>query len=78
MSHTRSNAPLTERQYPDQDWTGLGVGENVDIRYPNGRIERAKVDAKSPDSRIVWLHTYSGQGRKMYGNWEGVCLTLST
>lgn len=77
MNHTRINAPLAEKQYPNQDWTELGVGEDVDVQYPDGRIEKAKIDAKSPDSRIVWLLTHAGHGRKMYGDWEGVCLTPS-
>jgi|GEM_PF-3104904 len=32
MSHAKGNASLTERQYPNQDWTELGVGEEADIQ----------------------------------------------
>jgi hypothetical protein len=77
MSHTRSSASLIERQYPPQDWAELHAGEDVDLRYPDGRTGKATIDVKSPDSRIVWVFTYAGHGRKMYGNWEGVCLIPS-
>lgn len=76
MSRTRSNE-LAENKYQNQDWTGLNVGEDVDILYPEGHIGKATIDAETPDSRIVWLLTYTGSGRKMYGDWEGVCLTPS-
>jgi hypothetical protein len=77
MSHTKSNQALAETKYENQNWTDLKAGEDVDVEYPDGHIEKAKIDAKSPDSRIVWLLTYAGHGRKMYGAWEGVCLTPS-
>lgn len=77
MSHTRSSQSHIETQYPNQNWSELRAGEDVDVQYPDGHVERARIDAKSPDSKIVWLLSYAGQGRKMHGDWEGVCLTPS-
>jgi hypothetical protein len=77
MSHTRSSHSHLETQYPNQNWSELRVGEDVDVQYPDGDVEKAKIDAKSSDSRIVWLLSYAGQGRRMYGDWEGVCLSSS-
>jgi hypothetical protein len=76
MSHKRSSQ-LQGEQHPQQDWSELSVGEDVNVRYPDGHVEKAKIDTKSPDSRIIWLLTYAGQGRKMHGDWEGVCLSPS-
>jgi hypothetical protein len=75
MSHTRSRQSLTETQYPNQNWSQFRVGEDVEVQYPDGHVEKATVDAKSPDSKIVWLLSHAGQGRKMYGDWEGISLT---
>lgn len=75
MSHTRSIQSHPETQYATQKWSELSVGDDVDVQYPDGQVEKAKIDAKSPDSKIVWLVSYAGQGRRMYGDWEGVCLS---
>jgi hypothetical protein len=75
MSHTRSSQSHLETQYSSQNWSEICVGEEVEVQYPDGHVEKAKIDAKSPDSRIVWLLSYAGQGRRMYGDWEGVCLS---
>ncbi|RDV12685.1 hypothetical protein DXK94_00145 [Arthrobacter sp. RT-1] len=75
MSHTRSSRSHLEAQYATQNRSGLRVGDDVDVKYPDGHVDKAKIDAKSPDSRMVWLLSYAGQGRKMYGDWEGVCLS---
>jgi hypothetical protein len=75
MSHTRSSQPHIETQYPTQSWSELRAGEDVDVHYPDGHVEKAKIDAKSPDSKIVWLLSYAGHGRRIYGDWEGVCHT---
>lgn len=57
-----------------QDWTQIDVKTTVEVRYPSGYSYQAIVDEKSPDSRIVWVLSIDGHGRKMYGNWEGVQL----
>ena len=75
MGHTRSTQSHPETQYATQNWSELHVGADVDVQYPDGHVEKAKIDAKSPDSRIVWLLSYAGHGRRMYGDWEGVCLS---
>lgn len=75
MSHRR-NSQLAAEQYPQQDWSKLSAGVDVDVKYPDGEIDKAKIDGKSHDSRIVWSLTF-GRGRKMYGDWEGVCLSPS-
>jgi hypothetical protein len=61
-------------QYPVQDWTDIDAGAIVEVRYPSGYSYQAIVDEKSSDSGIVWVHSTSGLGRKMYGNWDGVQL----
>jgi hypothetical protein len=66
-------APL-ESPYPSQDWTQIEAKTTVEVRYPSGYSYQAIVDEKSPDSRIVWVLSIDGHGRKMYGNWEGVQL----
>ncbi|WP_208748736.1 hypothetical protein [Arthrobacter sp. PM3] len=33
-----------------------------------------RVDAKTPDSSIVWVVSVAGLGRRMYGNRDGVRL----
>lgn len=70
---TQHEAPQ-EPPYPSQDWTQIEAKTTVEVRYPSGYSYQAIVDEKSPDSRIVWVLSIDGHGRKMYGNWEGVQL----
>lgn len=75
MSHTRSSQSHLETQYASQNRSELSVGEDVDVQYPDVHVETANIGAKSPDSRIVWLLSYAAQRRRMYGDWEGLCLS---
>ena len=75
MSHPRSSQPHLQTQYATQNWSELRVEDDVDVQYLDGHVEKAKIDAQSPDSRTVWLLSYAGHGRRMHGDWEGVCLT---
>lgn len=75
MSHNRSSQSHIQTQHSNQNLSELHGGENVDVRYPDGRVEKAKIDAKPPGSKIIWLLSCAAQGRKMYGDWEGGCLT---
>ena len=70
---TQPDAPL-EPPYPSQDWTQIDAKTTVEVRYPSGCSYQAIVDEKSPDSRIVWVLSTNGHGRKLYGNWDGVQL----
>jgi hypothetical protein len=60
--------------YPAQDWSGIAVGSAVDVILPEGAAYRARVDAKTPDSGIVWVVSLGGTGRQMHGNRDGVRL----
>jgi hypothetical protein len=46
----------------------------VEVQYPIGGSYKARVDAKSLDSKIVWVISSNGHERKMYGHWEGIRL----
>jgi hypothetical protein len=70
----RQHEAPQEPPYPSQDWTQIDAKTTVEVRYPSGYSYKAIVDEKSPDSRIVWVLSIDGLGRKMYGNWEGVQL----
>lgn len=63
-----------EPRYLSQDWTQIEAKTTVEVRYPSGYSYQAIVDEKSTDSRIVWVLSTNGHGRKMYGNWDGVQL----
>jgi hypothetical protein len=60
--------------YPAQDWTGIAVGAAVEVILPEGAAYSGRVDAKTPDSAIVWVVSLRGTGRQMHGNRDGVRL----
>lgn len=63
--------------YSAQDWATLVVGSVVDIVPAQGPAYRGRVDAKTPDSTIVWVVSLDGTGRQMHGNREGVRLSAA-
>lgn len=62
---------------PGQDWTQIHNNTIVDIHYPSGYSYQAIVDEKSADSKIVWVISLNGHGRKMYCSWDGIELRTS-
>lgn len=64
--------------YPLQDWSKVEEGTEVEVQYPEGGSYRARVDAKSSDSGIIWVVDLNGHGRKMYGRWEGIIMLTLT
>jgi hypothetical protein len=74
MSHTRSSQSHLETQTSRLNWSEHCVGESVDVQYPDGQVEKAKIDVKPPNSRIAWILSYAGQGLRMHGDGECMCL----
>ncbi|WP_423182886.1 hypothetical protein [Arthrobacter sp. NyZ413] len=68
----RGEAGQAPPEHAPRDWTGLEVGVDVEVQLPNRPAYLGEIDAKSPDSKIVWVISKDGSGRKMYGDWEGV------
>ncbi|MDP9987417.1 hypothetical protein J2S98_002584 [Arthrobacter oryzae] len=66
------NKAAQQPPHRNQDWTQVRISTTVEVRYPSGYSYPAIVDEKSPDSRIVWVLSNNGHGRKMYCNWDGV------
>ena len=60
--------------YPAQDWSAIAVGSAVEVILPEGPAYRGRVDAKTPDSGIVWVVSLGGTGRQMHGDRDGVRL----
>jgi hypothetical protein len=63
-----------QEDYAAQDWSGIAVGSAVEVILPEGPAYRGRVDAKTPDSAIVWVVSLDGTGRQMHGNCEGISL----
>ncbi|UTT71266.1 hypothetical protein NMQ03_09380 [Arthrobacter sp. DNA4] len=63
--------------YSAQDWTLIDVGSAVEVIPAAGPAYRGRVDAKTPDSTIVWVVSLDGTGRQMHGNREGVHLSAA-
>lgn len=66
------NESAQQPPHRNQDWTQISISTTVEVRYPSGYSYHAIVDEKSPDSRIVWVLSNNGHGRKMYCSWDGV------
>jgi hypothetical protein len=66
---TRGNV---ESWDPAEDWKAIAVGTTVEVGLAPGHSYLGHVDAKTPDSSIVWVISSSGLGRQMYGNRDGV------
>lgn len=62
------------RDHAAQDWSAIGVGSTVRVTPSAGMPYFGRVDAKTPDSEIVWVLSLEGSGRQMLGNLDGVSL----
>ena len=60
--------------HPAQDWAAIDVGATVHVIPPAGLPYLGRVDAKTPDSGIVWVLSLKGSGRELHGNRDGVVL----
>ena len=60
--------------HPPQDWSALEVGSAVSVTPQAGVPYLGRVDAKTPDSGIVWVLSLEGSGRQMHGNLDGVSM----
>jgi hypothetical protein len=59
---------------PAEDWNAISVGSAVEVSQTGGHSYVGRVDAKTPDSGIVWVVSFTGLGRQMYGSRDGVRL----
>lgn len=57
-----------------EDWSGITEGSSVEVSVSAEHAYVGRVDAKTPDSSIVWVVSVAGLGRQMYGNRDGVRL----
>jgi hypothetical protein len=64
----------TSQEHPAQDWSAIVEGSTVHVIPLAGLPYLGRVDAKTPDSGIVWLVGLDGAGRQMHGNRDGVGL----
>ncbi|PVZ53867.1 hypothetical protein C9424_16780 [Arthrobacter sp. H-02-3] len=55
----------------------MTVGSIVKVGIPGHPTYVGRVDAKTPDSGMVWVISGAGQGRQMLGRREGVRLKTS-
>jgi len=62
------------QDHPARDWSAILVGSTVSVTPPAGLPYLGRVDAKTPDSGIVWVLSLEGSGRQMIGNTDGVSL----
>jgi hypothetical protein len=59
---------------PAEDWNAVSVGSTVEVGLRSGHSYVGRVDAKTPDSGVVWVVSLTGLGRQMYGSRDGVRL----
>lgn len=64
----------TGQDHPAHDWSDIAVGSTVSVTPQAGPPYLGRVDAKTPDSGIVWVVSLEGSGRQMIGNRDGVSL----
>lgn len=62
---------------PAEVWDAISVGSTVEVSLAGGHSYVGRVDAKTPDSGIVWVVSFTGLGRQMYGSHDGVRLRPS-
>jgi hypothetical protein len=62
------------QDHPAQDWSAIEVGTTVHVIPTEGLPQLGRVDAKTPDSAIVWVLNLEGSGRQMHGNRDGIRL----
>lgn len=58
---------------PAQDWTELATNDPVIIAEPGRERRRATIDAKTPDSTVVWV-IYKDRSRRAFDHREGIRL----
>ncbi|WP_285249507.1 hypothetical protein [Pseudarthrobacter sp. fls2-241-R2A-168] len=63
--------------HPRQDWSSIAVGSAVEVFPPTGPSYKGRVDAKTPDSAILWIVGLAGTGRRMHGHREGVQILVA-
>ena len=59
---------------PAEDWSSIEVGSTVEVVISAHHSYVGRVDAKTPDSAIVWVVSATGHGRQMYGHRDGIRL----
>ena len=57
-----------------EDWSSIEVGSTVEVVISAHHSHVGRVDAKTPDSAIVWVVSTTGHGRQMYGHRDGIRL----
>lgn len=57
-----------------EDWSKIEVGSTVEVVISAHHSLEGRVDAKTPDSAIVWVVSTTGHGRQMYGHRDGIRL----
>jgi hypothetical protein len=73
----RRGIPLpdtTDAWASPEDWSSIKVGSTVEVVISAHHSHMGRVDAKTPDSAIVWVVSTTGHGRQMYGNRDGIRL----
>jgi hypothetical protein len=78
-SHRRGRRPripdeTADPGIPAEDWKAISVGSTVEVVLTGGHSYVGRVDAKTPDSGVVWVVSSTGLGRQMYGSCDGVRL----
>jgi hypothetical protein len=59
---------------PAEDWNAISVGSTVEVILTDGYSYVGRVDAKTPDSGVVWVVSFTDLGRQMYESHDGVRL----
>jgi hypothetical protein len=75
--HTGETGATTETGdsgSPAEDWKAISVGSTVEVVLTGGHSYVGRVDAKTPDSGVVWVVSFTGLGRQMYEGHDGVRL----
>ncbi|MHC6220702.1 hypothetical protein [Arthrobacter sp. MMS24-S77] len=71
-ARARRKYRVVDVQYSTQDWSAIRVGESVEVQLATRFSYHGSVEAKTADSKIVWVVSSSGQGRAMYTHADGV------
>lgn len=57
-----------------EDWGTINVGSSVEVVITAYHSYVGRIDAKTPDSAVVWVVSAEGHGRQMYGHRDGIRL----
>ncbi|BCW71379.1 hypothetical protein NicSoilB8_24230 [Arthrobacter sp. NicSoilB8] len=57
-----------------EDWSSISLGSTVEVVNAAHYSYVGRVDAKRPESSIVWVVSTTGQCRQMYGHRGGIRL----